>query len=111
MPERWKIEHNRFAAARYGLDATFTDLDTGERRPVRDILAERLDTLAPVAERLGCGEELTSVSLERNGAIRQREAGVNGAVGWLADRFLPDTAASQTEPLVGHDSSLGLRGP
>jgi carboxylate-amine ligase len=88
VPERWKIEHNRFAAARYGLDATFADLDTGDCRPVRDILAERLDTLAPVARRLGCAKEFAGLTLERNGAIRLREAGLAGAVGWLADRFL-----------------------
>jgi carboxylate-amine ligase len=86
--ETWRIEHNRFAAARYGLDATFTDVLTGERRPVRDILGERLDALAPVAERLGCGAELAGISLERNGAHRQREAGVHTATSWLADRFL-----------------------
>ena len=72
-PERWRIEHNRFAAARHGLDASFADLETGERRPVRDILRERLETLAPVAERLGCASELAGLSLERNGAVRQRE--------------------------------------
>jgi carboxylate-amine ligase len=86
--ERWRIEHNRFAAARHGLDAEFADLVTGERRPVRDILRERLETLAPVARRLGCADELAGVSLERNGAIRQREAGLAAAPGWLADRFL-----------------------
>jgi hypothetical protein len=44
--------------------------------------------LAPVAERLGCGEELAGLSLERNGAIDLREVGLEASVGWLADRFL-----------------------
>jgi glutamate---cysteine ligase / carboxylate-amine ligase len=88
VPERWRIEHNRFAAARHGLDASFADLKTGERRPVREILSERLEVLAPVAERLGCAAELTSLSLDRNGADRQRAIGLNGVAGWLADRFL-----------------------
>ena len=35
-PESWRIEMNRFAAARSGLDAVFADLETGEQRPVRD---------------------------------------------------------------------------
>ncbi len=86
--ERWRIEHNRFAAARHGLDAVFADLVTGARRPVRDILRERLETVAPMAQRLGCSEELAGISLERNGASRQREVGLQAATGWLADRFL-----------------------
>ena len=73
---------------RHGLDASFADLATGERRPVRDILRERLDALQPVAERLGCAAELAGLSLEANGADRQREAGLDAAAGWLADRFL-----------------------
>jgi glutamate---cysteine ligase / carboxylate-amine ligase len=88
VPERWRIEHNRFAAARHGLEATFNDLDTGERRPVRDVLREQLVLLAPVAERLGCAEELAGLSLERNGAIRLREVGLEASAGWLVDRFL-----------------------
>jgi carboxylate-amine ligase len=88
--ERWRIEHNRFAAARHGLDAVFTDLTTGVRRPVRDILGERLQSLTPVADRLGCAAELAGLSLERNGAIRQREVGLAAAPGWLADRFLDE---------------------
>jgi carboxylate-amine ligase len=91
-PERWRIEHNRFAAARHGLDASFTDLETGERRPVRAILRERVETLAPVAERLGCASELAGLSLERNGAVRQREVGLAAVTGWLADRFLAGAA-------------------
>ena len=55
---------------------------------MRDILRERIETLAPVAERLGCASELAGLSLERNGAIRQREVGLAAVTGWLADRFL-----------------------
>jgi carboxylate-amine ligase len=88
VDERWRIEHNRFAAARYGLDAVFADLVTGARRPVRDILRERVVTLTPVAEELGCADELASLSLERNGALRQRDAGLAGVTAYLADRFL-----------------------
>jgi carboxylate-amine ligase len=88
VPERWRIEHNRFAAARHGLDAQLADLETGERRPARDVVRARVETLAPVAERLGCAAELAGLSLDRNGADRQREVGLEAATGWLADRFL-----------------------
>jgi carboxylate-amine ligase len=86
--DTWRIAENRFWAARYGLDAELADLDTGERRPVREVLAERLETLRPVAERLGCADELAGLSLQENGAIRQRAVGAEGVTRWLADRFL-----------------------
>ena len=86
----WRIAENRWIAARRGLDAELADLDSGVRRPVRELLRERVRTLAPVAERIGCARELEGVHalLERNGAMRQRDVGVAEATGWLADRFL-----------------------
>ena len=89
-PQSWRIAENRWRAARHGLDAQLIDLVTGAPRPVRAILRERLETLTPVAERIGCAGELASAAelIERNGAIRQREIGLERATGWLADRFL-----------------------
>lgn len=86
----WKIAENRWAALRHGVEATFKDLTTGARRPVRYLLLERVEQLMPVAERLGCAEELALVPrmVIRNGAIRQREVGVAGAAAHLAERFL-----------------------
>jgi carboxylate-amine ligase len=86
--DSWRIAENRFLAARYGLDAELADLDSGERRPVREILAERINALMPVAARLGCADELASLSLEANGAHHQRAAGLGDVTRWLADRFL-----------------------
>ena len=89
-PQSWRIAENRWRAARHGLDAELADLVTGERRPVRELLRERLAVLTPVAERLGCAAELAGVAelIERNGAMRQREVGLDRVTGWLADRFL-----------------------
>ena len=83
-----RIEENRFVAARHGLDGHFADVVTGEPRPVRELLQERIETLAPVAERLGCGAELAGLSLERNGALRQRAVGLPDVTGRPAARFL-----------------------
>ncbi|MBE2315994.1 YbdK family carboxylate-amine ligase [Solirubrobacter sp. CPCC 204708] len=98
----WKIAENRWAALRHGVEATFTDLRTGEERPVRDILLERVETLAPVAERLGCADELALAPrlVVRNGALRQREVGVEGAASWLAERFLTPVR-SPARPALG----------
>ena len=69
-PQSWRIAENRWRAARHGLDAELTDLVTGEPRPVRALLRERLELLAPVAERIGCAAELATAGelIERNGA-------------------------------------------
>jgi carboxylate-amine ligase len=94
VAESWRIAENRWIAARRGLDGRLADLDTGERRPVRDVVRERLESLAPVAARIGCSDELGGVHglLERNGAECQREVaaerGLRGLTAWLADRFL-----------------------
>jgi carboxylate-amine ligase len=86
----WRIEENRWSACRDGVAGTLADLVTGERRPARERLLELLETLAETAGRLGCAAELASARelVERNGAIRQREAGdPRAATAWLADAF------------------------
>ena len=56
MPREWRIAENRWSALRDGVEATFKDLSSIAERPVRDILLERVETLTPVAERLGLRE-------------------------------------------------------
>lgn len=92
-PPSWRIEENRFAALRRGVEGELADLRTGERRPARERLHGLLDQLAPVAERLGAGALLPCARalVERNGAIRQREVaevrGLHGLAAWQAERF------------------------
>jgi len=95
VPRSWRSAENRWAALRDGVEATFKDLSSVAERPVRDILLEWVETLTPVAERLGCASELALVPrlIVRNGAMRQREVGLEGAAGWLADRFLDPVRA------------------
>jgi carboxylate-amine ligase len=80
----WRIEENRWSAARHGIDGTLADLDTGERRPTRDRLLELLDEI---------GAEDARPLVERGGATRQRsiaaERGLKGLAEWLADGFAP----------------------
>lgn len=99
----WRIEENRFAALRHGLDGELADLASGELVPTRERLSALLDELAPVAQRLGAGALMRHAYAlaERNGAIRQRavaaERGVRGLAAWLAERFgepLPEAHAA-----------------
>ena len=68
---RWKIEENRWAAARDGVEGVLADLDTGERRETRTRLRHLLEEIRPHA-----GPELARARalIEENGAVRQRAA-------------------------------------
>ena len=69
----WHVQENKWRAARYGLDAwIILDAESNERL-LRDDLADLLVELAPVAERLGCAEELALVAdIPAHGASYQR---------------------------------------
>jgi carboxylate-amine ligase len=75
VAESWRIDHNRWAACRHGLDAVMTDPLTGERERADDRLARALGTDPP----------------RLDGAARHRalaaEHGVRGLVAALADAF------------------------
>ena len=70
----WHVQENKWRAARYGMDAwIITDADSNERL-VRDDLADLVDRLSPVAERLGCLDELAGVQqIVRDGASYERQ--------------------------------------
>ncbi|HEX8744788.1 MAG TPA: YbdK family carboxylate-amine ligase [Thermoleophilaceae bacterium] len=80
----WRIEENRWAAARHGSDGTLADLETGERRPTRDRLLALIDEV---------GAEAARPLAERGGYVRQRdvagERGLPGLAAWLAEAFVP----------------------
>jgi glutamate---cysteine ligase / carboxylate-amine ligase len=78
----WHVQENKWRAARYGLDAiVITDARSNERL-VTDDLADLLERLAPVAERLGCSDELALVAgIPRRGASYQRQRAVAEVTG------------------------------
>jgi carboxylate-amine ligase len=89
----WRIEENRWIAARHGVEGRFADLRTGEATPVRERLLALIDELEPYAVRLGSEQHLAVARemVARNGALRMREAApgdAHAATAWLADRFL-----------------------
>ena len=57
----WVLRENKWLAARHGLDTSIIVDDEGNRAPIRDLVAGLVTELEPVAERLGCGTELTNV--------------------------------------------------
>jgi glutamate---cysteine ligase / carboxylate-amine ligase len=102
----WRLEENRWSAARSGMDAGLADLASGARRPAREVLGALLAELGPVAEQLGCAAELASVErlAARNGATRQREAAAaaggdaRAVTAWLADAYVPSTDYALAAP-------------
>lgn len=73
----WHHQENKWRSARYGLDAIIVTDAACHERLVTEDLADLLERLAPVAERLGCSEELASVAdIPRRGASYQRQRAV-----------------------------------
>lgn len=70
----WHVQENKWRAARYGVDAIVILDAASNERLVTDDLADLIPRLMPVAERLGCTEELASVlTIAERGASYQRQ--------------------------------------
>ena len=78
----WHVQENKWRAARYGLDAiVILDADSNERLVTED-LDDLLERLTPVSRRLGCEDELRSVSdIVTGGASYQRQRAVAQSTG------------------------------
>ena len=74
--QAWTIRDNKWRAARYGLEAEIIRDEEGNLLSLRRSVSDLVQQLEPVAERLGCIDELRYVNaiLERGtSAVRQRE--------------------------------------
>ncbi len=97
-PAAWVVRDNKWRATRYGLDARVITDDSGSTAPVRDEQYELTRELAPVADRLGCGSELSVVSevlacgapYERQRAIAEKDGSLADVVDALAAEFADD---------------------
>jgi glutamate---cysteine ligase / carboxylate-amine ligase len=78
--DSWRIDENRWAAMRDGVEGTLADLVTGARVATREVLLAGLESLAGDFTH-------TRALIAANGAIRTREVGVDGAAAYLTDRF------------------------
>ncbi|MDC7120675.1 glutamate--cysteine ligase [Cellulomonas fimi] len=84
----WFAQENKWRSARYGMDAIIITNAAGDEELVTDAVGRWLVELAPVAERLGCSEELDQVrvilrrgaSYQRQRAVARRNAGELDAV-------------------------------
>ncbi len=73
----WFVTENKWRSARYGMDAILVTDSAGSEELVSDSVERWLETLAPVAARLGCAQELEQVRvILRRGASYQRQRAV-----------------------------------
>src|ERR1700759_3736863 len=81
-PSSWVVRDNKWRATRYGLDATVITDESGTTAPLRDELYELVRELEPVAERLGCLDELQVASeVLEHGAAYERQRAILAHVG------------------------------
>lgn len=98
----WFVRENKWRAARYGLDAEIILDAAGAERPVTDDVRRLIDTLSPIAERLGCLEELLALhEIIDNGGSYQRQLRVAAD----ADGSLPAVVAALSREL---EHGIGL---
>uniref|UniRef100_A0A942T0I1 Putative glutamate--cysteine ligase 2 n=1 Tax=Neobacillus citreus TaxID=2833578 RepID=A0A942T0I1_9BACI len=70
----WFIRENKWRAARYGMDAEIITNAAGDERLVTDEVHDLVTRLDPVAERLGCQQELHHLdTMIEQGASYQRQ--------------------------------------
>ncbi len=85
-PSSWVVRDNKWRATRYGLDATVITDESGTTAPLRDELYELVRELEPIADRLGCLEELQVASeVLEYGASYERQRAVLAHTGEMTD--------------------------
>ncbi|MDP9091509.1 MAG: glutamate--cysteine ligase [Actinomycetota bacterium] len=81
-PRPWLVRENKWRAARYGLDAEIVVDNSGKVQPVTQALVTLVDDLLPIARRLECADELSSIPrLIERGASYKRQRAVAAAHG------------------------------
>src|SRR6202050_645731 len=108
-PSAWVGRDNKLRARRYGLDAIVITDDSGSTAPLRDELFELVHELEPVADRLGCAQELEvtsevlnhGASYERQRALVANGGGLEHVVDALVTEFAEDRFVIPGEAAYG----------
>ncbi len=99
-PRGWIVRENKWRAARYGIDADIIVDDSGHTEPLRTAIEELVADLTPIAERLGCAEQLAQASLLLDigpSYLRQRKvaAGAGGDLTAVVDSLAAEMTAGR----------------
>ncbi len=98
-PREWTVRENKWLAARYGMDARLIVDDAGTRRPVRDLVAEMIDELRPIAQRYGADAHLDRAltMADQPGYVRQRDVlRTGGSPADVVRRLADELGSGQT---------------
>src|SRR5699024_9245663 len=110
MPD-WFHNENKWRAARYGMDAIIIENAAADERLVTECLTDEIERLSPVAERLGCVDELHSItSIIERGVPYQRLQRVFQSTGSLTEltrSLIGDLRNSYSGGLVGPGAGPG----
>jgi carboxylate-amine ligase len=103
--QSWTIRENKWRAARYGLEAEIIRDEEGNLMSLRRSIGDLVERLEPVAEKLGCLEELMGINqmLERGtSATRQREVHSRTKdLSAVVDALVDEMKTGKPLPLVG----------
>lgn len=99
VPKGWTIRENKWRAARYGIDAELIVDDDGRTEPLRDLVEVLVDDLVPIAERLGCGDQLLRAKRILDvgpSYLRQRQAAqaADGDLHAVVDQLMAEMRAN-----------------
>lgn len=114
MPQHqaWTIRENKWRAARYGLDAEIIRDEEGNVMALRRSIVDVIDRLTPIAERLGCNEELRGIHriMDRGtSATRQREVHrATGDLSKVVDLLVDELRTGTPRPLPDGDLIGGV---
>lgn len=101
----WFVQENKWRSARYGMDAILILDRSGEEDLITSNLQRLLGRLEPVAERLGCTDELGGLhEIVKSGASYQRQRAVAEANGGMLDAVVKSLVA---EMRAGHPIAVG----
>jgi carboxylate-amine ligase len=107
----WTIRDNKWRAARYGLDAEIIRDEDGNLVHLRRSIGDLLERLEPIAERLGCCQDLLRINsiLERGtSATRQREVhALTGNLSAVVDSLVEEMTQGTPRPLPDADLAGG----
>ncbi|MCI9888743.1 glutamate--cysteine ligase [Micrococcales bacterium 31B] len=101
--QQWHVQENKWRTARYGMEAIIILDAEGNERLVTDDTADLIERLKPVAERLGCADELADVGLIlAHGASYERQLRVldahRGTLTCVVDALQHEMAANTPNP-------------
>lgn len=86
----WIVRENKWRAARHGLDADIITTNDGDHGPLREVIPTLVEKMAPIADRLQCGDELRAIpGFIDAGASYERQRRV-----FEKTKRLPDVVAS-----------------